>query len=381
MPRVLIPYFSAGFGHMAVAHAVEHGLRGRGADVQTRLVDLGAELGVKALDGLYVGSWQGMLRLPRWVQTVLYALNGVFPWGFGLANERAMRLSLDAASALLHSEKPDAIVSTHWGCCHLLNRARGREGITVPLYYVYTELAGAYRPLNCGADTYFCMTDDAGAALVRVGVPPDRVVPIGLVVRPELCGDLPPRAEARRTFGLREDRLTVLFSLGGEGIGRVIPFLDHYLAHGRSAQILVLAGRNARLLATLGQRYPPRADGLRVVPVGVLPSPREALAAADLVAGKCGTSFAMEAIVAGRPLLVTQVGAPNEATNRDFMVRHGYAVRAGRPADFTAAVERMAAAGVGKAGEAVHRATGADEVAAYVCRRLSAIPRRGERIR
>ena len=370
MRRVLIPYFRAGFGHMAVAHAVERAFHARSAAIATRPVDLGAQLGVKALESLYVGSWQGILRLPRPLQAVLYALNGLFPWGFGLANARAMRLSLGAAAAFLRRENPDAIVSTHWGCCHLLDRARRREGIDLPLFYVYTELAGAYRPLNCGADTYFCMTEEAGQALVRVGVPRERIVHIGLVVRPELRGELPPHGEACRALGLRADRYTVLFSLGGEGIGRVTPYLDHYLAQGGEAQILVMTGRNERLLADLRQRYRPPAEGPRVLAVGVLPSPRDALAAADVVAGKCGTSFAMEAIAAGRPLLVTQVGAPNEATNSDFMVRHGYAVRTPTPAGFTAAVDRMAAGGPGRAGDTAHRATGADEVAEHVCRRL-----------
>lgn len=375
MPQVLIPYFHAGFGHVSFAAAIEQALRARAPAVDAQLVDLGAELRVDALERLYVGSWQRLLALPQVVQRALYALNAVFPWGFALANERAIRRALPAARAFLHRSSPDAIMSTHWGCCHLLDRARRAEGSGVPLYYIYTELAGAERPLRCGADIYFCLTEDAGEALVSVGVPRHIIRRVEPVVQPELCGSLPSPPEARRALGLREDCFTVLFSLGGEGIGKVFSFLDHFSLHGRHAQMLILTGRNADLLQRLKKRYPPRRDRALIAPVGYLASVQEAFASADILAGKCGTSFALEAIATGKLLLVTRVGAPNEASNRDYMVRQGHARDTRSPAAFTAAVEHFASAALSrrpaeKAPAAVAAAGGALGIADFILARL-----------
>jgi UDP-N-acetylglucosamine:LPS N-acetylglucosamine transferase len=381
MQVVLVPYFRAGFGHISNARAVEAALRERRTDLDIRLVDLGAEIPVKALRRMYVTSWQSLLSMPMPVNAVLYALNAALPWGFTLANEVVIRRSLPALTALLRRERPAAIMSTHWGCCHVLNRARSAEGLDIPLYYAYTELAGAYHPIRCGADVYFCVTDDAREALVSIGVPRQRIERIGLIVQPDLCGSLPDRQEAQRALGLHEGRCTVLFSLGGEGIGRVFPLLDHYAVHGRNAQILVLTGGNTVLLRRLKDRYPPRDDRAFIAPVGFLESLKAAYAAADILAGKCGAAFATEAIATGKPLLVIHVGAPNEADNRDYMVRHGYAVCAKRPADFTAEIERLAAAArpdarVRERVREATRTTGAADIAGYLLARLEAQERR-----
>jgi len=375
MTRVLIPYFVAGFGHLSLARAIEGALRERRPGLDIRLLDLGVGAQSEALERLYVRSWQKLLALPRAVQSVLYFLNALFPWGFKLANGFAIRRALPVTRAFLREERPDAIMSTHWGCCHVLDRARRAEGLDTPLYFVYGELAGAFPPILCGADVYFCPTDDVREALVRIGVPRDRVVRIGLVVQPELRGDPPPQREARRALGLREDRFTVLFSLGGEGIGRCFPFLDHYSCRGQGAQILVLTGRNDRLLQALKARYPQRPDRALIVPLGFLPSLIMPYAAADILAGKCGTAFAMEAIAARKMLLINNLGAPNEADNRDYLVRHGFAAYTKRPVDFTAAVDRIAAetasgAAARESSSEIANANGAADIASYLLDRL-----------
>jgi hypothetical protein len=50
----------------------------------------------------------------------------------------------------------------------------------------------------------------------------------------------------------------------------------------------------------------------------------------------------MESIKTRKPLLVNSLGAPNEADNRDYMVKRGFAVYTPRPADLTARIETLA---------------------------------------
>jgi processive 1,2-diacylglycerol beta-glucosyltransferase len=181
---------------------------------------------------------------------------------------------------------------------------------------------------------------------------------------------LPGKAEARRALGIDPDRFTVMLSLGGEGIGRLFSYVDHYARHGSSAQLLVLTGRNAGLLARLDSYLEGRPGAARLVKAyGFLPDLITHLAAADVAAGKCGASFVSELVAARRPLLVMQLGAPNEAANRTYLAQRGFAWDVPRPVDFTELVEsfasgdeRFSRAVARMEGEA-SRCEGADQIA------------------
>ncbi len=55
------------------------------------------------------------------------------------------------------------------------------------------------------------------------------------------------------------------------------------------------------------------------------------IGAADVLAGKCGTGFAMMAMATGVPLIVTHLGAPNERGNMRYVVENGYGWYCPRP--------------------------------------------------
>jgi len=305
-------------------------------------MDAGAEIPAKKLAHLYVGGWKWVLAQPGFIKSLLFAASARLTWAFGLFNRRAIKEALPGLRNYLDSFMPDVVVPTHWGCGHLFHAGRLEFGFTFPIAYLYTELASAYRQVVFPADRYFCLTAEARDALIGVGVVADTIRVVDLIVQPDLAAELPERGESRRRLGLLEDLFTVLFSLGGEGIGNTVSYLDHYFENGSQAQVLVLTGKNRTLLQVLTNRYQATEGKPRIIPVGYLPDLRTAFAAADVFAGKCGTSFAVESIKARRPLLINQVGAPNEAENRDYMVKHGFGIHTPRPADLTAQIETFA---------------------------------------
>jgi UDP-N-acetylglucosamine:LPS N-acetylglucosamine transferase len=379
-PRILIAYLNAGLGHRTHAQAVKKALSlvAPGADV--RLMDLGAEISDAIVEDLFVRSWQRILALPAIVKSALFAMNAFFTPGFAVVKRRLKKRTLGQAMALLEASGPDAILCTHWACAHVLDPARRALGMKAPLYSLYGELAGAYHMIRSGADYFFCLTEEARDALVAVGVPRELIVLINLIVEPDLCGDFPEQRAARRALGLEEEKFTVLFSLGGEGIGRITPFLDLYYRTGAGAQILFLTGKNAGLLQSLRDRYPQRPGRARVAPVEYLPDLKIAIAAADVFAGKCGGSFASEAVKARKLLLVNNLGAPNEAHNRDYMVKHGFAFYTPRPPDFVRTIETLATdpgafARAMEPLENARRGNGAEDIARFMLDGLGKTPR------
>jgi len=341
MKRVLVPYFNIGLGHFAFARSVKKAFESLPEPWEVHLMDMGEELPGKMLTNMYVESWRTILAAPKPVKSFLFGLNRLAPWATDLGIARGNRKNATAAAAFLSQVKPDAIVACHWGTAHVLNAGRMKAGIGVPLYYVYGELAGIVPQIRSGADNYFYMTSEAQRALIGIGVRQEQLVQIGLVLQPGLELPLPERGGARRELGLEADRFTVLYALGGEGIGNAFPYLDAYYSNARSSQMLVLTGKNREFQKSIQERYPQRADRGSIVAAGYVPDIKTAYGASDILAGKCGASFAMEAIRYRRPLLVTALGAPNEAHNRDYLVEHGFGYYVPRPEQFVEETERL----------------------------------------
>ena len=130
----------------------------------------------------------------------------------------------------------------------------------------------------------------------------------------------------------------MVLSLGGEGIGLSNALCRRFVRGVEGATLIVLTGRNTRLLAELEGRF--RMDS--VIPLGYKEDISGILSAADVLAGKCGTSYAMLAVKKGIPLIVTHIGAPNEGANMRYIVENGYGWYCPRPRQFVQRLSLMA---------------------------------------
>ena len=368
--RVLIPYFRAGGGHLAVAASLAEQLRHRQPRWTVRLMEPAEELADSALDSFYRSSWKAILALPQPIKRAIFDSERMLPALARLSNRLALRSAVPRAAGFLAGFQPHAVVATHWGCGHLFNRARRLLGLRTPLASVYTELGGGYGLLDCGADHYFAMSPAATVGLRRSGVAGGRIQQINPVVRPGFA-PAPDPVAARRENDLPADGLVVLFNTGGEGISRPHRFLHEYLAHVPSGVLLLACGRNQELQREISATFP----GARIRALGFRPDIDKLMAASDLVAGKCGTAFVLEAQATGVPFVGTHVGAPSERPNIAHAVAGGHGWYTPTPALFgrllaslTRHPERLRAAT--RRATAAPAPTGAAQVADWVQERL-----------
>ena len=240
------------------------------------------------------------------------------------------------AAAFLDSYQPDLVMSTHWACSHLFSMARG--GRTLPLFYIYGELGATYGVINCGADVYFTLTPRIEEGLRRFGVEAEKLRRIPMLVHPHLLANGAPREYFKKRMGIPPNDLMVILSLGGEGIGHSLRFVDEFIRGTQRATLVVLTGRNDALLGELSRRF----SSPKVVPMGYQEDISGIVAAADALAGKCGTGYAMMAMKKGIPLIVTHIGAPNEHENMRYIVDNGYGWFCPRPRQFVKRVAQMA---------------------------------------
>jgi len=358
---VLVPYFAAGAGHFSAAQAVAAAVAERGC--RAELLDA-AVLGGQRTERFYVSSWNWILRHRR-AGRLAFACDAMQPAIGRLVNRRAVAEAVPAARRLLDMQRPAAVLATHWGAGHIFAAARRQARHRPPLFYLFTELGGDYGLIACGADCFFAMGAAAAASLHTAGVEACDIEQVSPVTHRRFR-TAPDRDEARRRLHLDRSAPVVLYGLGGAGIGYAQTFIDACTRAVPDAVLLVATGRNAALRNRLAAQF----AGAQVVPMPFRGDMEVLLAAADLVAGKCGTLFTLEVVASRRPFVITEIGAPNERHNRDFVVENRYGWYAPSPRAFASAVR---CALLGGDLEAAERAlanapepAGADEIAVRV---------------
>jgi UDP-N-acetylglucosamine:LPS N-acetylglucosamine transferase len=359
--KILIPYLSAGLGHMILAQAIAHFVHRMRPDWDVRLMDAARDLDDELLQKTFVDLWKVFLGMPPFVSTALFALERLAPRAARALNRRSFRTAVPKAAAFLAEYEPDLVMSTHWACTHLFSMARGEK--TFPLYYIYGELGETYSVINCGADLYFTLSQRIDDGLARIGIDAAHIRRIPMIVDPHMVKSDVPRDVLRRDLGIPEDNLVVVLSLGGEGIGHTLPFIDAFARHTTGASLVVLTGRNSALLRALQQRTgggaksasggaksasggAKSASGGAVIALGYQEDISGIIGAADVLAGKCGTGYAMMAMAMGVPLIVTHLGAPNERGNMLYVVENGFGWYCPRPRLFA---ERVSVIGKDRA--------------------------------
>jgi 1,2-diacylglycerol 3-beta-galactosyltransferase len=311
-PTILFATIAAGGGHVATAHAmseaIEHQYPGR---FELRVSDYMKEVGTKAvadLDRLHKDIWRFMLRYP-FLARGSQRLMDAFPRLTVAAQRRLVRGFAKAAAADLGEDPPLLIVSNHGLMTAGLAEARHLYGLEVPVLSFANELFNICSYwADPRADHILVPSEEARRDLMRFGVPEGGMsfVGFGYPVRQTFL-NAPAKAEARERLGL-EDRFTCLMSSGGEGVGRnQLALVRALLGSDVSPQVVVIAGRNETLkkeLKALG------TNGLRIE--GFVEDVATYLAASDVFIGKAGPASVYEALVVGRPALVTGYAGLNE---------------------------------------------------------------------
>jgi UDP-N-acetylglucosamine:LPS N-acetylglucosamine transferase len=313
-PRILFATIAAGGGHVAVARAmaeaIEHHYPGR---FELRVSDYMKEVGVKKvadLDRLHKDIWRFMLRYPILARTSQRVMDA-FPRTTVAIQRRLVRGFARAAADDLRRDPPQLIFSNHGLMTAGLAEAKRIGGLEVPVLSFANELVGICSYwADPRADRIVVPSDEARRDLMRFGVPESRLsfVGFGYPVRQAFL-NAPAKRKARARLGL-EDRFTCLVSSGGEGVGRNQPeMVQTLLGSDVPLQVVVIAGRNEQLKQEL-RTLETGKNALRIE--GYVEDMATYLAASDVFVGKAGPASVYEAVVVGRPALVTGYAGLNE---------------------------------------------------------------------
>jgi 1,2-diacylglycerol 3-beta-galactosyltransferase len=168
-------------------------------------------------------------------------------------------------------------------------------------------------------------------------VPAAKIQVTGQPVHPRFVGLDEAPCQARAALGLEPDRFTVLLIGGGEGMGRIAELAVAIDGAGLPAQQVVICGRNN----TLRQRLARHAWRTSTRVLGFVDDMPRWMQAASVVVTKAGPSTICEALVTGRPILLTGYVPGQESGNVDYVVGAGAGLLTPTPEALVAALQRL----------------------------------------
>jgi processive 1,2-diacylglycerol beta-glucosyltransferase len=327
MSRLLVLSVSAGAGHVRAADAIVAAAKLALLPLDATHIDV-LSLVPKEFRKLYGEQYIKLVeKLPQ-LWSYLYAKSDRPSRDslVGKLKRAAEKLNTRRLHAEIERLKPDVILATHFLPAELLSRKKAaRGGKLPPLWVQVTDFDVHALWVHPHVDRYCVANDEVAYRLADRGVPRERISVTGIPVMPQFSAPL-DRATCARELGIQPGKFTVLMMAGGAGVGGLDELAERLLRLPEAAQLVALAGRNARLLERL-QGLAKKHPG-RLFPLGFTTTVERVMTAADLVVTKPGGLSASECLAKQRPMLLVSPIPGQEERNADYLLEAGAAIKA-----------------------------------------------------
>ena len=324
--RILIAMIAVGNGHKAPAEALRAGIEKLyPGTFDIDVPDFSMATGDLAFDKRHKASWDWMLAHPRWTYLGQRLLDTLIPVKLTHAfKEKSLQEHAEHAASYVKEQGYDLLVATHFYAIQALAMARQKHDLEIPLVGVLTDpFDGNALWAEPRLDEMIVASETAKKNLSKRGIAPEKLTVMGYPLGLQFTELALTKAEARAKLGLPQDKLVILQSAGGEGIGGQLGrFVRAVLAADLELVYTVICGRNEALFSELGSLS--NANGkTQLHPQGFVSNMHEYLVASDLVLGKAGAATTLEALAVGRPIFHTSYASHNEKTNVTFCEEKG----------------------------------------------------------
>jgi processive 1,2-diacylglycerol beta-glucosyltransferase len=336
-PRILIFTASVGEGHDLPARVLADELRSTAPGAETTIVDslpvLGGTLERVAERGLRQTLAAGRLHRAFDLEYLVFAR---FAPMRRLGQALLHRVSGARVAAFVARQAPDVVVSTYPVATDVLGALRSRRRIAAPVVAAVTDLSSLWYWAHPGADLHL-LTHPESVAEVKRLAPRSRIEPVRGLNDPRFLAP-PAPAEARRALGLPDAEPVVAVSGGGWAVGDLAGAV--HVARAVGATTLVLAGRNARVLARLDGAFA-ADDGVRVL--GFVDDMATLFSAADVLIHSTAGLTILEALMTGCRAISYGWGQGHIRLNNRAFERYGMAEVATTPEALVRALDRALA--------------------------------------
>ncbi len=324
--KVLILSAAVGAGHLRAAEALEKAFIRQNAAAEVRNIDV-LNYTNPLFRRLYGKAYIDMVnRMPEVLGWMYDSLDK--PW----QNERR-RLALDRLNTqplikFLKNYQPDIAVCTHFLPAEIISWLTAEEKINFPQAIVVTDFDVHAMWLAHHFERYFVALDETRVHLEKLGIPAGKITVSGIPIDP-IFAEQKDKAAMREKYNLEKDKLTILVSAGGFGVGNIEHLLIALSDLKTPAQILAICGRNEELKVKLETLAAEKLNNQTVTfkPIGYTTAMDEYMSAADLIVGKPGGLTTSEALAKGLIFVVVNPIPGQEERNSDHLLEKGCAIK------------------------------------------------------
>ncbi|NOY10211.1 MAG: hypothetical protein GXP33_15365 [Spirochaetes bacterium] len=322
MKIIKILTVDVGGGHKAPAQAIKQQLdRLDIRDTETEVVDMREAIHTKLLYSIYKGFWVHIaLKYPPLIKAL-----------YGTADNAVLVRIIDFIFGVvliprfrkyIHSVNPDIIISTYFTFTHyleILKRERGFRPLTISLNPEPFESLAIW--VTKKLHYSFVFSQRAKAQMLAKGVPERKIKVFNFPVKPEFSKQQKPVDDVRADLKIKKNILTILFNFGAEGVGPTKKYLKAILKNGLPVQIILICGRNRELKKNLENLKRNYSGSTELLITGFVDNMEDYIYASDLVIGKAGPNSVFEALVIGRPVVITSF-MENERSTVQWIIQN-----------------------------------------------------------
>lgn len=324
--KILILSAAVGAGHLRAAEAVEKEFKRQMPTAEVVNIDV-LNYTNPLFRRLYGKAYLDMVnRMPEVLGWMYDSLDK--PW----ENERR-RLALDRLNTLplikfLKNYQPDLAVCTHFLPAEIISWLTAKGKITFPQAIVVTDFDAHALWLCHHYERYFVALDETRIHLAKIGIPENKITVSGIPIDP-LFSEAKDKNAMREKHGLEADKLTILVSAGGFGVGNIENLLYALSDLQTPSQILAICGRNEEMKTKLEKLSREKLNNERVTfkPIGFTKEMDELMSAADLIVGKPGGLTTSEALAKNLIFVVVNPIPGQEERNSDHLLEKGCAIK------------------------------------------------------
>lgn len=322
--KVLIISATSGNGHLRAAQALEKAFLLNNAAREVRHVDA-LEYCSPLVRGIYSKTYIDMVNRAPAVLGWLYDSSDM-PW-----KAERRRLAFDRLNALplvryINQYRPDLIITTHFMPAEIVSWLMCKRRIDTTHAIVVTDFDAHSMWLTRHYERYFTALDETKEHLVKLGAARDRVSVTGIPIDPQFAAPV-DKASCRAELGLSPDKLIMILSAGGFGVGKTEEIIASLTQMRHPAQVLAMCGKNEKLVKRLRDLYGTTGGAVDVVPVAYTTEMDKYMTAADMIVGKPGGLTTSEALAKELVFVIVNPIPGQEERNSDHLLEERAAIR------------------------------------------------------
>lgn len=343
--RILVLTSSTGGGHDARAQAFAEWCFVRyrhGVDV--RIEQMLEKSSVVNRSGVNLYNWI-QLRLPM-LHKLFYAVVELLSF----LNQRTVTLGRAFYREVLLDYRPHLVLSVHdclnRGYFPFARKILGEGNVKCVTYC--GEFSGGWgysrNWIEPTVDLYISRTATAREYALKLGIPPDRAIVRGHLMRPRAAETL-FTAEHRATYrehrlALHPNRFTVFLATGGNGANNHFAMLPSLLRHSENLQVIAICGRNKQTYNEL-VHWRSQHPELSLYIEGYTDVMHELMQVSDFIVTRGGTTSCAKALHFGCPIVFNAFGGimPQESLTWKFFNRGAATPKIESGEDFRAIVD------------------------------------------